>query len=374
MSTLQRLAEFGQSFWIDFIRRSLVTSGEIQRLIREDGLRGMTSNPSIFDQAIRKGHEYDDALREGVQAGHTDPVALYEWLVIEDIRLAADRLHDVYEQTEGRDGYVSLEVSPHLAHDTEATVVEARRLWRSVARPNLMIKIPGTPAGFPAIEALIAEGINVNVTLLFSLRAYEHAAGAYQRGLLRRAKRGDELGDVTSVASFFVSRIDSAVDPLLLASAEKATGASRADLEAARGKVAIAWSKLAYRKFKQMLVEGMWRELLHVDARPQRLLWASTSTKNPEYPDVLYAESLIGADTVITLPPATIDAFRDHGRLAPTLEHDLDEAKHIMAVVEHAGISMREVTERLLLDGVRKFIEPYDTTVAALAEARNRFR
>lgn len=374
MSTLGRLADFGQSFWLDFIRRNLVTGSEIRRLIRDDGLRGMTSNPSIFDRAIRGGEEYDDALRDAMRAGHTDAVELYEWLVFEDIRLAADRLQPVYEATEGRDGYVSLEVSPHLAHHTEATIVEARRLWRSVARPNLMIKVPGTPAGFPAVEALVAEGINVNVTLLFSLDAYERAARAYARGLQRRARRGDDLHTVTSVASFFVSRIDSAVDPLLSTCASQATGEVRAELEAARGKVAVAWSKLAYRKFKQMLVQDDWRELMHDDARPQRLLWASTSTKNDAYSDVLYAEGLIGPDTVITLPPSTIDAFRDHGRVEPTLERGLDDARQVLQVVERAGISMPEVTERLLRDGVRKFVEPYDGTLAALAERRDRLR
>jgi len=371
MSALKQLGEFGQSFWIDFIRRNLVTSGDLQKLIREDGLKGMTSNPAIFDKAIRGGEEYTDALARYVREGVYEPAQLYELLALEDIRLAADRLQCVYEETEARDGYVSLEVSPHLANDTSATLLEARRLWRAVARPNLMIKIPGTPAGFPAVETLTDEGINVNVTLLFSHEAYANAARAYERGLSRRAERGDDISRVSSVASFFVSRIDSAVDAFLDARAEQASGDQRAELEAAKGKVAIAWSKIAYRCFKEVFVENRWRELLHSGARPQRLLWASTSTKNPNYRDVLYVEELIGADTVNTVPPSTIDAFRDHGRVAPTLEQGLDEAKHVLDTVARADISMRQVTDKLLSEGVKQFVIPYDSLIASIAAARD---
>ena len=371
MSALKQLGEFGQSFWIDFIRRNLVTSGDLQKLIREDGLKGMTSNPAIFDKAIRGGEEYTDALARYVREGVYEPAQLYELLALEDIRLAADRLQCVYEETEARDGYVSLEVSPHLANDTSATLLEARRLWRAVARPNLMIKIPGTPAGFPAVETLTDEGINVNVTLLFSHEAYANAARAYERGLSRRAERGDDISRVSSVASFFVSRIDSAVDAFLDARAEQASGDQRAELEAAKGKVAIAWSKIAYRCFKEVFVENRWRELLHSGARPQRLLWASTSTKNPNYRDVLYVEELIGADTVNTVPPSTIDAFRDHGRVAPTLEQGQDEAKHVLDTVARADISMRQVTDKLLSEGVKQFVIPYDSLIASIAAARD---
>jgi transaldolase / glucose-6-phosphate isomerase len=371
MSALKQLGDFGQSFWIDFIRRNLVTGGDLQKLIREDGLKGMTSNPAIFDKAIRGGEEYTDALARYVREGVYEPAQLYELLALEDIRLAADRLQGVYEETEARDGYVSLEVSPHLANDTSATLLEARRLWRAVARPNLMIKIPGTPAGFPAVETLTDEGINVNVTLLFSHEAYANAARAYERGLSRRAERGDDIGRVSSVASFFVSRIDSAVDAFLDARAEQASGEQRADLEAAKGKVAIAWAKVAYRCFKEVFVENRWRELLHSGARPQRLLWASTSTKNPNYRDVLYVEELIGADTVNTVPPSTIDAFRDHGRVAPTLEQGLDEAKHVLDTVARADISMRQVTDKLLSEGVKQFVIPYDSLIASIAAARD---
>lgn len=371
MSALKQLGDFGQSFWIDFIRRDLVTGGDLQKLIRDDGLRGMTSNPAIFEKAIRGGAEYKDTLGMFIREGVYDPAQLYELVAFEDIRLAADRLQGVYEETEARDGYVSLEVSPHFANDTSATLLEARRLWRSIARPNLMIKIPGTPAGFPAVETLIDEGINVNVTLLFSHEAYANAARAYERGLSRRAERGEDISRVSSVASFFVSRIDSAVDPFLDARAEQASGELRAQLQAAKGKVAIAWSKLAYRCFKEVFIENRWRELLNNGGRPQRLLWASTSTKNPDYRDTLYVEELIGADTVNTVPPATIDAFRDHGRVASTLAQGLDEAKEVLETVARAGISMRQVTDKLLSEGVKQFVIPYDALLASIAAARD---
>lgn len=371
MSALRELGRLGQSFWIDFIHREFVTSGGLARMIQDDGLKGMTSNPAIFEQAMGGGGKYAAPLREHVLSGERDPKVLYERLAVEDVCMAADGLRGVYDGTEGRDGYVSLEVSPHLAHETEATDREARRLWGAVGRPNVMIKVPGTEAGFPAIESLVADGINVNVTLLFSHEAYARAADAYQRGLERRVAKGRELARVASVASFFVSRIDSAVDVLLASRAEEASGASERDLLFALGKVAVAWSKLAYRRFQQSIAQPRWGELERAGARPQRLLWASTSVKNPQYRDVLYVEELIGPDTVSTLPPATIDAFREHGIVAPTLTRGLDEAEHVVEIVARAGISMQEVTERLLADGVDKFVEPFDALLETIGAARD---
>ncbi len=371
MSTLRQLAAMGQSFWIDFIRRDLVTGGQLQRLVRDDGLSGMTSNPTIFEQAIREGPEYRDQVRDLVRSGLRDPAAIYERVAVEDVRLAADALRHVYEATEARDGYVSLEVSPHLAHNTRETLREARRLWNTVGRPNLMLKIPGTPEGFPVVEALVREGINVNVTLLFSHEAYEAAVEAYLSGLEHRARRNEDIRSVASVASFFVSRIDSAVDPLLQGRSTHAYGLDRLELDRIPGRVAVAWARLAYRRYKQLFVGPRWRDLFHAGARPQRIVWASTSTKNPRYRDVLYAEELIGPDTVNTLPPSTIDAFRDHGRVAATLEHGLDEAEQVIGMVERAGISMADVTDHLLSDGVRKFQQPYDALLVALAAQRD---
>ncbi|GIX28646.1 MAG: hypothetical protein KatS3mg123_2527 [Burkholderiales bacterium] len=372
MNPLKQLEQFGQSFWIDSISRELIASGQLARLIAEDGLKGLTSNPAIFEQAIAQGREYAAAVRQALRQGLREPGELYEALAIADIRDAADVLHPVFEATGGRDGYVSLEVSPRLAHDTRATVGEAQRLWRRVDRPNLMLKVPATPAGLPAIETLIAEGINVNVTLLFSRAVYEKVAQAYMAGLEKRLAAGFSLDSIASVASFFVSRIDTAVDGLLDERLEAGVSdAERARLEGLRGRVAIANAKLAYQSYKALIASERWRRLAARGARTQRLLWGSTSTKNPAYRDVVYVEELIGPDTVNTMPPATIDAFRDHGRPRASLEEGVEEARRVLERLAEAGIALEEVTDRLLDDGVRRFAEAYDRLLAAVARARH---
>ncbi len=355
---LKKLGELGQSPWLDYIRRSLVTSGELERLIERDGLKGVTSNPAIFEKAIRGSHDYDDWL-EDLRSEGLPPTEIYERLAVRDIQDAADVLRKVYDETQGIDGYVSLEVSPYLANDTDGTLREARRLWKTVDRPNLMIKVPGTEAGIPAIERLIAEGINVNVTLLFARRVYERVVEAYIRGLEARFEMGLDLPTVASVASFFVSRIDAAVEAL---SRDKPEAVRRA----LAGKVAIANAKLAYQTFKRAFDGERWRKLESKGAQKQRLLWASTSTKDPELPDVLYVEELIGPETVNTLPMATLDAYRDHGDPAPRLEKRVDMAEGTLATLEDAGISLDAVTDELTKKGVRAFAEAFDNLLSAL--------
>ncbi len=364
MNPLKALHEQGQSPWLDYIRRSLFTSGELQRLIDEDGLMGVTSNPAIFEKAITGSQDYTAALA-ALETEHLDAMALYERLAIEDIQQAADLLKPVYERTQGRDGYVSLEVSPYLAKDTDGTIAEARRLWQAVQRPNLMIKVPATPEGIPAIQTLIGEGINVNVTLLFSQEAYRQVAEAYLAGLEALAAAGGDLQRVASVASFFVSRIDSLVDARVEAKLKAGEG-DRALLESLRGKVAIANAKLAYQAYKKIFAGERWERLAAAGARTQRLLWASTGTKNPQYSDVLYVEELIGPDTVNTIPPATWEAFRDHGRVRPTLESDLDAAHDTLETLAKVGISLTEVTDTLLVEAVRLFAEPFDKLLNSL--------
>ena len=360
---LQRLGALGQSVWLDFIRRDLIDSGGLARLVRDDGVRGVTSNPSIFEKAISGSRDYADLIAEGAQQGRSAK-AIYEQLAIRDIRDAADVLRAVHAQSGARDGFVSLEVAPALANDTEGTVDEARRLWREVGRANLMIKVPGTPAGIPAIRALIGDGINVNVTLLFSQAAYEQAAEAYVSGLEALAERGGNVGGVASVASFFVSRIDSAVDAEL---ERRMAGAADAGLEALRGRAAIANAKLAYQLYRDIVAGERWRALAAKGAQPQRLLWASTSTKNPDYRDVIYVEELVGRDTVNTIPPATLDAFRDHGRVRESLVEDLDAARQVLAELERRGISFAAVTDRLLDEGVALFADAFEKLLAAVA-------
>jgi transaldolase/glucose-6-phosphate isomerase len=363
---LRALQVFGQSVWLDYIRRSLITSGELRRLIDHDGLHGLTSNPSIFEKAITGSSDYNDLLRApGARA--LDPKTLYERLAVRDIQDAADLLRPVYDRTNRGDGYVSLEVAPSLAFDTTATLDEARRLWRWVARENVMIKVPATAAGIPAIAQLIGEGINVNATLLFARDAYEQVAEAYLAGLERLVAGGGDPSRIASVASFFVSRIDAAVDALIaerLASAghDRSAVLSRSLV----GQVAIANAKLAYQRFQEIFRGPRWAGLADRGARPQRLLWASTGTKNPSYSDVVYAEALIGPDTVDTFPPATLDAFRDHGRPRPSLLEDVDGARDTMATLAEVGISMKEVTDRLLSDGVRLFAEAFDKLLSAV--------
>jgi transaldolase / glucose-6-phosphate isomerase len=366
MNALKALQTYDQSVWLDYIGRHLITSGELQRLIDEDGLRGMTSNPAIFEKAISGSADYAASLT-ALGGLNLDAVGLYERLAIHDIQDAADILRPVYEQTQRGDGYVSLEVSPYLAHDTQGTIQEARRLWQTVGRPNIMIKVPATPAGLPAIEQLISEAINVNVTLLFSQAVYERVAQAYIAGLQRLAAQGGEVGQVASVASFFISRIDTAIDAQLQARLKTATTAQeRMLLRSLMGKVAIANGKLTYQRFKAIFRGASWEALAAKGARKQRVLWASTSTKNPHYRDVMYVEELIGPDTVNTMPPATLEAFRDHGRPRASLEEDIEVARDTMEVLEQVGISMAEVTEKLLEEGVRLFAEPFDKLLDAL--------
>jgi len=370
---LLALQAFGQSIWLDNIRRDLITSGALARLVREDGLRGLTSNPAIFEKAVAQSREYADMIeppaREGVDAN-----TIYERLAMRDIRDAADALRAVYDSTKAADGYVSLEVSPALARDTRGTIDEARRLWRETARENLMIKVPGTPEGVPAIRQLIGEGVNVNVTLLFSREAYAAAARAYLEGLEALTGRGGDLSRPASVASFFVSRIDTLTDSLLEARIAAAGEESeKRRLSALRGQAAIANAKLAYRDYLEMLETPRWTRLSAMGARPQRLLWASTSTKNPSYRDVLYVEELIGADTVNTLPPATLEAFRDHGRVRASLTEDAEGARGALAALEAAGISLKAVTDQLLDEGVRQFADAFDKLLAAIG-ARSRSR
>lgn len=368
---LHALAGLGQSVWLDFIRRDLLRDGSLERLIREDGVSGMTSNPAIFEKAIVGSTEYDAQIADLVGARLSEPKALYEELAIADIQGAADLLAPVHRVTHGRDGFVSLEVSPELADDTEGTLAEARRLFRRVHRANLMIKVPGTPAGFPAIRRLIREGIPVNVTLLFSRAAYEQAAEAYCEGLEERLAAGEPIDQVASVASFFVSRIDTAIDAELdrLATAQP-LAAPR--LAALAGKIAIANAKLAYATFRRQEASARWRWLAESHgARPQRLLWASTSTKNPAYRDVVYVEELIGAETVNTMPPETLEAFRRHGRPRPSLGEDLEAASIQLAELAAIGVSLDAATERLLAEGITKFVEPYRKLLDAV-ERRGR--
>ncbi len=361
MNALKELAQQGQSIWLDYIRRNMLRNGELKRLVEEDGLRGVTSNPTIFEKAIAHSTDYDPALRALLAANPSAPAGeLYEPLAIEDIQMAADVLRGVYEDTRGEDGYVSLEVSPHLAHDTRGTINEARRLRAAVARPNVMIKVPATPAGIPAIEELIAEGINVNVTLMFSLGHYEAVAGAYVHGLERCA----EPGKVASVASFFVSRVDTMVDKTL----EKLGGE---DARALMGKIAIANSKVVYRRFQEIFHGEGFAALRQRGARVQRPLWASTGTKNPAYSDVLYVENLIGPETVNTLPPDTINAFRDHGKVpGATVKADVADAEHALAELARLGVDLRAITEQLQSDGVAAFSSSFDQLMAALDKKR----
>lgn len=368
MSKLKDLLAHGQSIWLDYIRRDFVATGRLKALI-DDGLRGLTSNPSIFEKAIAPDSEYEADLAK-FAAGGTSAKDIYELLAVADLQRAADAFRGVYDASGRRDGFVSLEVSPELARDTEATLIEARRLWRSVSRENLMIKVPGTPEGLPAIETLISEGINVNVTLLFSVPVYESVAARYLTGLERRAAAGNDIAGTASVASFFVSRVDSAVDKLLDARRQTADEADRARVDALRGKTAIANAKLAYERFGAILSTQQWKRLASQGAQPQRLLWASTGTKDPAYSDVLYLEELIGRDTVNTAPPKTLEAFVDHGRIRDSLSEDVQGAHATLEALPSVGISLEDVTRRLLEDGQRLFADDFRKLLAAVGRAR----
>ena len=368
---LRTLQEYGQSVWLDFVSRDLLKSGGLAKLIAEDGLRGVTSNPSIFEKAIGHGDDYDALIASAEASGDLDPGALFEDLAVRDIQEGADALNAVYEQTQRRDGFISLEVSPYLAMNTHETIEEARRLWHEVNRRNLMVKVPGTKPGLTAIRTLIGEGVNVNVTLLFSQQVYADVAEAYISGLEAFAKKGGDPHKVSSVASFFVSRIDTLVDDELDKKiAATIDPAEKARLQALKGKVAIANAKLAYQLSKKIYADERWQRLAQQGAQTQRLLWASTGTKNKAYSDVLYVDELIGPDTINTMPPATMDAYRDHGRPRASLEEDVDAARAVMDALPRVGISIDAVTAKLVDDGVRLFADAADQLYAAVQKKR----
>ena len=358
---LRELAAAGQSIWLDNIRRSMFASGELQGLI-DEGLRGMTSNPTIFEHAIGAGSDYDAQLQSLVGT-ESDPGKLFDALAIQDIRAACDAFRPVYDATNKLDGYVSLEVSPALAHDTEGTIAAAKRLWAAVDRPNVMIKIPGTTEGVPAVRAAIAAGINVNVTLLFAVEAYAAAATAYIAGLEDRVKAGQPIDSIASVASVFVSRIDTAIDKLL--DEKIAAGAPLGDL---KGKAGVANLKLTYEKFEALFRGDRFGALAAKGAKPQRPLWASTSTKNPAYFDLMYVVSVVGPDTVNTVPPATLTALLDHGQIvADTVHHDLPGARKTIDDLAASGISIDAVTDALVVDGVKSFADSFNKMLEAIA-------
>jgi transaldolase len=360
---LHALHAAGQSIWLDFIDRGLLTSGELERRIKDDALTGMTSNPTIFEKALAKGTAYDAQLSTAAK-GRT-AWELFELVETDDVRAACDAFTAVHRAAHGRDGFVSIEVSPGAAHDAEATIAEAHRLWATVDRPNVMIKVPGTPEGCVALRRLIADGLNVNVTLLFAVGAHARVIDAYLGGLEDRAAAGGDLRHVASVASFFVSRVDGAVDAAL-EERVRAGSLDRARADALAGRAAIANAKLAYRLFRQRFSGPRWAALAAKGAQLQRPLWASTSTKNPAYSDVLYVEQLIGPDTVNTMPPNTLEAFRDHGTTARTVDTDVDAADKLVAELGAIGISLDAVTDRLLVDGLASFQQSFDTLIAGL--------
>jgi transaldolase len=368
MSKLIELEKMGQSIWLDYIQRSMITSGELKQLI-DIGLRGVTSNPAIFEKAIAGSNDYDEDLKQLIKTDHSI-VQIYEALAIKDISLAADQLRGVYDSSGGKDGYVSLEVSPELAYETEETIAEAQRLFETVNRPNVMIKVPATQAGLPAIAELIGCGVNVNVTLIFGLQNYKAVADAYQSGLEKLAatgpavKGGHPIDKVASVASFFVSRVDTAVDAEL---EKMGTGELL-------GKIAVANSKIAYVEYKRILEQSRWQQLADKGAGMQRVLWASTSTKNPAYPDNLYVDELIGPDTVNTLPPSTLESFMDHGRVAQTLTRGPAEAQNQLTKLADLGIDLEAVTQKLQDDGVVAFARPFKKLLESIAEKCKLFK
>ena len=370
VNNLQALQTFGQSPWLDYIRRDLMRNGELGKMVERDGLGGMTSNPAIFEKAISGSDDYTEDLNALGQQG-LNAKEIYERLAIQDIQDAADILRPVYDRTKKADGYVSLEVSPHLARNTEGTLEEARRLWKSVDRPNVMIKVPGTSEGLPAIQQLIAEGINVNITLLFSQERYIEVAQAYIQGLEQRAEQQKDISHVASVASFFISRIDTLVDKKLQTVLEQTADSSQqARIRKLMGTIAIANGKQTYQRYKTLFSNQRWDVLARKGAMPQRVLWASTSTKNPNYRDVLYIEELIGPSTVNTIPPATYEAFRDHGKPQASLEKNLEKANQAMVELAAVGISMKEVTDNLLEDAIRLFKEPFDSLLDTISQQR----
>jgi len=367
---LKDLLKYGQSVWFDYIRRDLLTSGDLKRLINEDGLRGMTSNPSIFEKAIADSTLYSDILKSLRSRTDLDAKGRYEILAIRDIQDATDIFRPVYQDSKRRDGYVSLEVSPFLARDTQGTLAEARRLWKTVSRENVMIKVPGTAEGIPAFQQLISEGININVTLLFSQEVYKQVAEAYIAGLEQLAARGGDVSKMASVASFFISRIDNSIDAIV-AERLKASKDPREQeqLKSLLGKVAVANGKETYVLYQKIFSGDRWKALATKGAQTQRVLWASTSTKNPHYSDVLYVQELIGPDTVNTIPPATFNAFRDHGHPRASLTENVEDANRTMQTAAKLGISMKEVTDKLTDDGVRLFAEAFDKLLQAVEKS-----
>jgi transaldolase/glucose-6-phosphate isomerase len=373
MNPLKSLADHGQAVWLDFLSRGFIAKGGLKKLADDDGLRGVTSNPSIFEQAIGHSDEYDAAIARMLAAQDRSIGEIFEHLAVEDIQQATDVLRPTYDTTHGADGYVSIEVSPYLAKDTRGTIEEAKRLWREVGRKNVMIKVPGTPEGLPAVHDLIAGGINVNITLLFAQAVYEQVVEAYLSGLEVLAANGGDISQIASVASFFVSRIDTAVDKLLDDKIAQANDPDeKARLGALKGKIAVANAKLAYQRYKRLFSGARWQALAAKGAKTQRLLWASTGTKNKAYSDVLYVDELIGPDTVNTMPIATMDAFRDHGKLADTIEANVADAQRVLGDLGRAGISLDAVTDKLVEDGVRLFADAADKLFAAVAEKRGK--
>src|SRR5665648_986242 len=365
-NNLNQLGMLGQSIWLDYIRRDLIVSGEHRRLIGEDGLRGMTSNPAIFERAIAGSHDYDEEIRTMALDGR-DCMAIYEALSQGDVQGAADEFRAVYNETNGKDGYVSLEVNPHLAHDTNGTITEARRLWAALNRPNVLIKVPATTEGLQAIQQLISEGINVNVTLLFGLTRYRQAAEAYIAGIEARLAQGKPVKNVASVASFFVSRIDTLIDQLL----EKIIAQGGDEVQFAKqayGQIAIASAKATYQIYKEIFGSERFKKLTYQGARVQRLLWASTGTKNPDYSDVKYVEALIGADTVDTAPVETLDAYRDHGVPKARLEQEVEEGNLVLQRLRVLGIDLDQAAQQLEQEGVEKFNHPFDELMKVLAK------
>ena len=361
---LVALHDAGQSVWLDFIDRTILRNGDLARMIREDALSGMTSNPTIFEKALAEGDEYDDQIRSA-------PPGLTAWDLFElvettDVRTACDIFAETYRATEGGDGYVSIEVSPGVSHDTEASIAEARRLWSAVGRPNVMVKIPGTPAGAKAVRRLTADGVNVNITLLFSVDAHRDVIDAYMGGLEDRLAAGNDIAGIASVASFFVSRVDTEVDKRLDAIAAKGDAGVKDRAVALKGRAAIANAQLAYQLFKDMTATDRWKALAARGARVQRPLWASTSAKNPAYRDVVYVEELIGPDTVNTMPPATIDAFKDHGVVERTVDRNVREAQRVLEQLREVGVDFRDVTDKLLSDGLASFQKSFESLISGL--------
>jgi len=365
---LKGLLAYGQSPWMDYIRRDLLTGGGLKKYIDNDGLRGMTSNPAIFEKSITGSTLYSDILNSP-EAKSLNAKQLFEKIAIRDVQDACDIFRPVYDESKHRDGYVSLEVSPFLANNTNGTLEEARRLWKAVNRPNLMVKVPATPEGIPAIRQLLEDGLNINITLLFAQSAYEKVAEAYIAALEARAAKGQPINHIASVASFFVSRIDTLIDSKIDGLLKTAAGDAKTLLESLHGTIAIANAKLTYKKYQELFGGPRWKALSAKGAQTQRLLWASTSTKNPKYRDVLYVEELIGADTVDTIPPATFDAFRDHGQLRPSLTEDVAGAARHMENLAKAGISMKEVTDQLIADGVKLFADAFKTLLDATGKS-----